>query len=621
MSDIKYDFFMSQISPIRDIKEDEKVKISVVFYEAMQAPCVLKVCKNRDMTEMYQKLIHIRQPNIVTVYDVIYANQNTYVIEEFVGGRTLHELLGEHGNFNEKETAKMIIDVCSGLEVLHGCQPPIIHNDIKTSNIMVREDGTMKLIDFDIARTYKEGAAKNTKLMGTEEYAAPEHFGFGQSEPCTDVYSLGVTMHELLTGCGLTNERKMMYRGSLQKIVKCCIEVDREKRYSSAKQLKKELERFLKKKKLLLPLWITLLLLLVLGAMFGVSRLKQAEQPEKTKENSSNLQDENEVNDTDDINQNEIGNDSGSNDGNIEETNGQESASVSTQNGTQGNNKEVIDEKEEQNEQQNKQEENNDGNTTPTILPSEKKMTTVCSVTGTIHTTVAIPDFGFVTLERLSGKYYIKTSSGKEKALNGVVGSYGCRLVYNGYDDKSYLLEYNNNSTKIFTIDKNLNIEQKATFSGGYYIDKSHLACNFFSDGTMLCNPLFKKISCNNWTLMESVPGSSYVIADKLYKRGSSAFFEEVDMAGNVLKKYDGEFFANVYHDQIYVTKNCAYFIGTVSNKEYLYCFDGTSYKRVACLNDYQSYVKTPYSYLSVSDDAFRYYDTSNKVIKEFKLK
>lgn len=615
---------MSQISHIRDIKEDEKTKISVVFYEGTQAPCVLKICKQRDMSEVYQKLKDIRHPNMVTVYDVIYANSNTYIIEEFISGKTLDEVLQERGNFSDKETAQKMINICSGLELLHECQPPIIHNDIKTSNIMIREDGTVKLIDFDIARTYKEGAVKNTKLMGTEEYAAPEHFGFGQSEPCTDVYSLGVTMHELLTGVALTSERKMTYRGPLRKIIQRCIEVEREKRFSSAKQLRKELEKFLKKKKILFPLVLILVLLLILGGMLGLYQSKDSTHANKKKNfvaellhgdetNNETSDKQLENNEKDETLSTHEKTENAVVDGMQEgETNHQET------NGKQNNNNkqtEAITDTEEQEENQTNQE---SGNTDTTTV---KKVNTVRSVAGTMHTMTVVPDMGFVTLERASGTYYVKTSKGKEKALDGVGGNYGCRLTYNSYADKLYLLEYNNNSTKIYEVDKNLNITKKATFSGGYYIDKSHLACNFFSDGTMLCNPLFQMIECEQWTLMGQTPGSSYVIGDKLYKRGSSAFFLEVDMGGNTVKEYGGDFFSCVYDDEIYITSKYAYFIGTVNNKDYLYCFDGASFTQIACLNDYQYYASFSYSHLSVSADAFWCYDTSNKVIKEFKLK
>lgn len=636
MSEIKYDFLLSQVSQIRDIKEDDKIKISVVFYEGTQSPCVLKVCKNRDMTEVYQKMMDIRHPNMVTVYDVVYANNNTYIIEEFVSGKTLYEVLQEHGKFSEREVAQMMIDICSGLELLHECQPPIIHNDIKTSNIMVREDGTVKLIDFDIARSYKEGAIKNTKLMGTEEYAAPEHFGFGQSEPCTDVYGLGVSMHELLTGVALTNERKMTYKGSLRKIIQRCIEVDREKRYASAKQLRKELERFLKKKKIILPLCIALAILLILGVVLGLWQSKDSKHSDQRANpvfellhgdnqndvkngETSDKQLENQENDEtmDEFEKSEgTINDTQERDENTEGNKQQQTGANSNPTGTQGNDKEIVSGTGGQEENPT----NNQSGDTTTVT-NVKKVNTVCSVAGTLHTMIAVPDMGFVTLEKISGTYYVKTSDGKEKALSGVGGSYGCRLTYNSYSEKLYLLEYNNNSTKIYEMDKNLNIDKKAQFSGGYYIDKSHLACNFFSDGTMICNPLFQMINCDNWTFMGQAPGSSYVIGDKLYKRGSSAFFVEVDMAGNTVKEYDGDFFANVYNDQIFITSKYAYFIGTANSKNYLYRFDGASFTQVACLNDYQYYASFSYSYLSVSEDAFRCYDTNNKVIKEFKLK
>ena len=107
----------------------------------------------------------VRHPNDTLIYDCIYENGNTYVIEEFIIGKTLAELLEEKGTFSEKETARIMTELCKGLDELHCQEPPIIHNDIKTSNIMIKEDGSVKLFDFDISRIYKEGSYKNTKLM------------------------------------------------------------------------------------------------------------------------------------------------------------------------------------------------------------------------------------------------------------------------------------------------------------------------------------------------------------------------------------------------------------------------------------------------------------------------
>jgi serine/threonine protein kinase len=244
MSDIRYEFIMSQIKHIRDIKENEKTKISLVYYEGCQETCILKICKNRDLSEVYQALMEIRHPNVAQVYDCIYENSDTYVIEEFISGKTLADILEEKGPFSEKETAEIITKLCDGLDVLHRQNPPIIHNDIKTSNIMIKEDGIVKLFDFDISRIYKEGSYKNTRLMGTYEYAAPEHYGFGQSDPRTDIYSLGVTMHEMLMGVGLDQEHNITYKGGLAKILRKCVEIDRKKRYASAFILKRALRRY-----------------------------------------------------------------------------------------------------------------------------------------------------------------------------------------------------------------------------------------------------------------------------------------------------------------------------------------------------------------------------------------
>ena len=99
MSDIRYEFIMSQIKHIRDIKENEKTKISLVFYEGCQGPCILKICKNRDLSEVYQALMGVQHPNVAQVYDCICENGNTYIIEEYIPGKTLAELLEEKGIF------------------------------------------------------------------------------------------------------------------------------------------------------------------------------------------------------------------------------------------------------------------------------------------------------------------------------------------------------------------------------------------------------------------------------------------------------------------------------------------------------------------------------------------
>ena len=76
----------------------------------------------------------------------------------------------------------------------------LIHRDIKPGNVMLRSDGSVKLIDFDTVRSYKDTKNQDTVLLGTKEYASPEHYGYGQTGITSDIYSVGVMMHEMLTG-------------------------------------------------------------------------------------------------------------------------------------------------------------------------------------------------------------------------------------------------------------------------------------------------------------------------------------------------------------------------------------------------------------------------------------
>lgn len=243
---------MSPLTHIEDLKETPKTKISVVYHNDKKETYILRVCQNRDLTSVYDALHRIKNPNTVVIHDFVYENGDTYILEEYVGGSTVEEILNAKGCFSEEDTAKIVVGVCRALEELHRLKPPVIHNDINPSNIKIRDDGSVKLFDFDISRTYKKGQHQNTELFGTAEYASPEHYGYGQSEPRTDIYCLGVTMHKMLTGAELSSEHKITYKGKLKSIIKKCLEVDPKHRYRSVLELRKELERFLSSKQRML---------------------------------------------------------------------------------------------------------------------------------------------------------------------------------------------------------------------------------------------------------------------------------------------------------------------------------------------------------------------------------
>lgn len=614
MANIKYEFLMSQIRHIRDITETEKTKISLVFYEQLQAPCILKICKNRDLSGVYQILTEQKHPNIAVVYDYVYQEPDTYVLEEFLTGKTLSELLKERGTFTEKETAQIIIEVCQGLEILHSHRPPLVHNDIKTSNIMVREDGSVKLFDFDVARIYKAGAGRNTRLFGTEEYASPEHYGFGQSEPSSDVYTLGVTMHEMLTGQGLTDERKMTYTGKLKKIIQKCIAVDREKRYQNATQLRRDLEKYLNRTRRMIQAAILCLCgaaLLVVGGFLLTNAGGLKGIPGKNNGFASTqgrLVGATGIGVTDvpglpgASRNDDTGNDQPGKSGQPGQsgTTGSGSSGQGSQTGGQGTN-------------------------STTSTTSTKKMVSY-RPEGSVCTIEALPDGTFIWLEIISDKYHIKTSVGVDQLLTEVSGSYGARLSYDRYSKKLYLFEYNGHNAMIYEVDSNFGLKKVATFIERLLHDEEgDLVCSFFSDGMMICNALaFKLIDSSTWAVVGKVPGAVYVINDRMYQRGSqrSSFFQEVDAQGNVLNEYPEEdFSALVWQSQVYQDGRYAYFIATEESREYVYRFDGERYEKIACLNDYKYYASFNYNYLCVTENAIRCYDTEQRVMKEFALK
>ena len=150
----------------------------------------------------------------------------TLVVEEYVGGQTLADRLHQQRYLTEAEAQSLLLQLVSGLIVLHGLG--IVHRDIKPSNLILQGNGSVRLIDFDAARTMKEGAAEDTVRLGTKGYAPPEQFGFGPTDARSDLFALGRTMQALLGPA---------YRGWLAPILAKCTEIDPQRRYASAAAL------------------------------------------------------------------------------------------------------------------------------------------------------------------------------------------------------------------------------------------------------------------------------------------------------------------------------------------------------------------------------------------------
>ena len=147
-----------------------------------------------------QLLRRLRHPNLPPVSDEFAIGDRNYLVMEYVPGSTLQQMLDRgEGPFPESRVVAWANQLCDVLDYLHRQQPPIIFRDLKPANIMIDREGTVKLIDFGIARLFTPGKSRDTTTLGTPGYAAPEQYGKGQTDARSDLYALGATLPFLLT--------------------------------------------------------------------------------------------------------------------------------------------------------------------------------------------------------------------------------------------------------------------------------------------------------------------------------------------------------------------------------------------------------------------------------------
>lgn len=202
--------------------------------------CVAK-CYDKNLYSAVQEsgiLKSLDYPGLPVFSDEFRNDRIVCVVREYVEGKPLDRYKEEH-SLTQKEAVQICVSLCDILIYLHTQKQPVIHRDIKPQNIIVRPDGTISLIDFDISRVYRTDAKTDTEFIGTREYAPPEQYGFSQTDPRTDIYSLGVLLGWLLTG--ETDAQKAMQElpdARLAGIYKKCRAFSPEERFSSAGKLK-----------------------------------------------------------------------------------------------------------------------------------------------------------------------------------------------------------------------------------------------------------------------------------------------------------------------------------------------------------------------------------------------
>ena len=217
---------------------------------------IKEICRREDsgidlMAEpkLLKKLDH---PALPVLFDILEQDGKLYLISDYIDGISLDQKLAVEGKIAEEIVVDWAIQLCKALDYLHTLQPnPIIYRDMKPSNIILASNGILKMIDFGIAREYKAENDTDTVYIGTRGYAAPEQYGTGQTSAVSDIYSLGVTLHQLLTGkspveppYGLKAVRfyDACISAGLESVILKCTCDNPDERYQSAAELLLELE-------------------------------------------------------------------------------------------------------------------------------------------------------------------------------------------------------------------------------------------------------------------------------------------------------------------------------------------------------------------------------------------
>lgn len=178
----------------------------------------------------YEELYNINSQNLPLIYDVINCDDGQIVLEEFIEGVTISEVM-ESGNYHYLGTRKVIRAICHALSVLHDRN--LVHRDIKPENVVIGKSGRVVLIDFNAARKIST-ASKDTVIMGTVGYASPEQLGVAQSDARTDIYAVGVLINVMITG---KHPSEKLAKGKAGRIVRKCTSVNPDERYQSAEKL------------------------------------------------------------------------------------------------------------------------------------------------------------------------------------------------------------------------------------------------------------------------------------------------------------------------------------------------------------------------------------------------
>lgn len=153
------------------------------------------------MMDKLSAFVRLRHPHIAAILDIVDFGDRLLVVMEYTPGVPLESFLAAHPHgIAEPQGIIWGMQLCDVLGYLHAQKPPIIYRDLKPANVLISEHGRVHLVDFGYARLFRSHKLSDTRHMGTPGYVAPEMYAYEQTDARSDVYSIGATLHHMLTG-------------------------------------------------------------------------------------------------------------------------------------------------------------------------------------------------------------------------------------------------------------------------------------------------------------------------------------------------------------------------------------------------------------------------------------
>lgn len=232
------------------LKESEDSSTFLVKETATGILCVLKWGRNRQTEflrnemEIMKKMADRKLSGIPKAYRIFEENGEVYLVREYIEGMSLAQMVLQKGGILEAEICRISRKICQTAEQFQNPDEPMIHRDIKPENIVVTPGSEVVFIDFGTMRSYKKDGSRDTFVVGTRGTAAPEQYGYTQTDQRTDVYAIGQTMLYMVSESYEMNQlSECAVSRRMKKIIEKACSFEPDKRYGDAAQLRRAVEK------------------------------------------------------------------------------------------------------------------------------------------------------------------------------------------------------------------------------------------------------------------------------------------------------------------------------------------------------------------------------------------